>query len=92
VRLLEERSPYLLHLGLQCYRAAFLPRYVAMPPSPLQLTEDLEQLRVLEAGLPMRVVEVPADGAHGVDVPADVASIEALMRSRGMRDESPAQQ
>jgi 3-deoxy-manno-octulosonate cytidylyltransferase (CMP-KDO synthetase) len=78
-------SPYLLHLGLQAYRAPFLAWFAAAPPSPLQAAEDLEQLKVLEAGHRMRVVEVPADGAHGVDVPADLRSVEALMRRRGVR-------
>ena len=46
--------------------------------------EDLEQLKVLESGYRMRVVVVEdASGAHGVDLPEDVASIEEIMARHG---------
>jgi len=41
--------------------------------------EDLEQLKVLEHGYKMKTVKV-AHAAHGVDEPADVASVEAILR------------
>ncbi|EFN50970.1 hypothetical protein CHLNCDRAFT_33280 [Chlorella variabilis] len=71
-------KPYLLHLGLQCYDRAFLRQYCKMAATPLQMMEDLEQLKILENGYRMKVVVVD-HSAHGVDLPEDVASIEAIM-------------
>ncbi|PKA47194.1 3-deoxy-manno-octulosonate cytidylyltransferase, mitochondrial [Apostasia shenzhenica] len=75
----NQHFPYLLHLGIQSYDAKFLNLYTKLPPTPLQLEEDLEQLKVLENGYKMRVIKVDHD-AHGVDTPEDVEKIEALMR------------
>jgi 3-deoxy-manno-octulosonate cytidylyltransferase (CMP-KDO synthetase) len=74
--------PYLLHLGLQCYDAAFLRLYPALPATPLQTREDLEQLKVIEHGYRMRVVTT-AHAGHGVDEPEDVAKVEAILRDAG---------
>ncbi|KAJ9153595.1 hypothetical protein P3X46_027021 [Hevea brasiliensis] len=46
--------PYLLHLGIQSYNAKFLKIYPELQPTPLQLEEDLEQLKVLENGYKMK--------------------------------------
>ncbi|CAL5344979.1 unnamed protein product [Camellia sinensis] len=46
--------PYLLHLGIQSYDAQFLRGYPKLSPTPLQLEEDLEQLKVLESGYKMK--------------------------------------
>ncbi|KAK1286194.1 hypothetical protein QJS10_CPB20g01860 [Acorus calamus] len=46
--------PYMLHLGIQSYTTKFLKIYPELPPSPLQLEEDLEQLKVLENGYKMK--------------------------------------
>ncbi|XP_010272461.1 PREDICTED: 3-deoxy-manno-octulosonate cytidylyltransferase, mitochondrial-like [Nelumbo nucifera] len=75
--------PYLLHLGIQSYDSKFLRIYPELPPTPLQLEEDLEQLKVLENGYKMKVIKVDHD-AHGVDTPEDVEKIEALMRERNL--------
>ena len=78
-----DRLPYLLHLGLQCYDRGFLAKYEKMPHTPLQLMEDLEQLKVFENGYKVKVVQVD-HAAHGVDLPEDVASIEAKLLELGM--------
>ncbi|KAK9674076.1 hypothetical protein RND81_12G209300 [Saponaria officinalis] len=75
--------PYLLHLGIQSYDAEFLKIYPDLPPTPLQLEEDLEQLKVLENGYKMKVIKVEHE-AHGVDVPEDVEKIERYMRERNL--------
>ena len=80
----DKAHKYLLHLGLQCYDRAFLALYGALPATPLMLQEDLEQLKVLEHGYKIRVVEVN-HSAHGVDEPQDVASIERIMHSLGLK-------
>ncbi|XP_058095831.1 3-deoxy-manno-octulosonate cytidylyltransferase, mitochondrial isoform X1 [Magnolia sinica] len=75
--------PYLLHLGIQSYDSKFLKIYPQLPPTHLQLEEDLEQLKVLENGYKMKVIKVDHD-AHGVDAPEDVEKIEMLMRERNI--------
>ncbi|KAL8131479.1 hypothetical protein AgCh_007423 [Apium graveolens] len=49
------KFPYLLHLGIQSFDTKFLKIYPELPPTPLQLEEDLEQLKVLENGYKMKV-------------------------------------
>ncbi|KAJ9565831.1 hypothetical protein OSB04_001797 [Centaurea solstitialis] len=79
----NSQFPYLLHLGIQSYEAKFLKLYTKLSPTPLQLEEDLEQLKVLENGYRMKVIKVDHD-AHGVDTPEDVEKIESLMRERNL--------
>lgn len=63
----------LRHIGLYTYTAGFLRRYAALPPTPLERTEKLEQLRALEHGCAIAVALVPA--AHpGVDTPEQYAA------------------
>jgi len=66
------------HIGLYAYRRATLARYVALPPSPLELRERLEQLRALEAGMRIDVGLVDAVPL-GVDTPAELARARALL-------------
>lgn len=70
-----------LHIGLYAYRAAALARYAALPVSQLELDEGLEQLRLLDAGLPVHLVEVgmPQGGLWEVNNPEDVPLVEALL-------------
>ncbi|CDP05912.1 unnamed protein product [Coffea canephora] len=75
--------PYLLHLGIQSYDSKFLKIYPELTPTPLQLEEDLEQLKVLENGYKMKVIKVDHE-AHGVDAPEDVEKIEHFMRERNL--------
>ena len=60
----------LKHLGFYAYRRESLLRFAGLSPSPLERLERLEQLRALEDGLAIRVVEVKRD-AVGVDCPED---------------------
>jgi 3-deoxy-manno-octulosonate cytidylyltransferase (CMP-KDO synthetase) len=68
------------HVGLYGYRRAFLPTFAALPPSPLEHVERLEQLRALEHGVRIKVVETP-HFSIGVDTPADLAKVDALLAS-----------
>ena len=72
--------PFLKHLGIYGYHRETLLRLVKFPLSPLELAERLEQLRALENGISIAVVQVRHDSV-GVDVPADVARVERLLRS-----------
>jgi 3-deoxy-manno-octulosonate cytidylyltransferase (CMP-KDO synthetase) len=74
---LEEltQEPFLRHIGIYAYSREGLADWVALPPSPLEQIERLEQLRPLEAGLRIGVAVVgPAD--LGVDTPADALMME----------------
>ena len=70
--------PFLKHLGIYGFRRETLLRLVTFPVSPLEAAEKLEQLRALEHGIPIAVARVAHDSV-GVDVPADVARVEALL-------------
>jgi 3-deoxy-manno-octulosonate cytidylyltransferase (CMP-KDO synthetase) len=69
------------HAGFYAYRKAALEAFHRLPPSPLELTEKLEQLRFLENGIDIVVVETDAP-TIGVDTEADLRAVEALLRSR----------
>jgi 3-deoxy-manno-octulosonate cytidylyltransferase (CMP-KDO synthetase) len=64
-------GPLWHHIGVYAYRRAALARFVALPPSPLELREQLEQLRALEAGMQIGAAIVE-HGPFGVDTPADL--------------------
>ena len=70
--------PFLQHLGIYGYRRETLLRLVKFPMSALENAEKLEQLRALENGIAIAIVNVDYDSV-GVDVPADVARVEALL-------------
>ncbi|HTL18316.1 MAG TPA: 3-deoxy-manno-octulosonate cytidylyltransferase [Patescibacteria group bacterium] len=72
--------PFLKHLGIYGYRRETLLRLVQFPASPLELAEKLEQLRALENGIAIAVVQVDYDSV-GVDVPADAARVEQLLKA-----------
>jgi 3-deoxy-manno-octulosonate cytidylyltransferase (CMP-KDO synthetase) len=71
-------GPLWHHIGLYAWRRDALRRFVALPPSPLELREKLEQLRALEAG--MRVdAQAVDDVPLGVDTPADLERARAML-------------
>ena len=76
------------HVGLYVYRRDFLFKLASLPPTPLEQIESLEQLRVLENGYRIRVIETHcADNefsGFSVDTPADLDRAEAMLRERGM--------
>jgi 3-deoxy-manno-octulosonate cytidylyltransferase (CMP-KDO synthetase) len=67
------------HIGLYVYRRNFLLRYSDMPVGPLERAEKLEQLRALENGFHIRVVETDYE-SFGVDTPDDMERVRALIR------------
>ncbi len=60
------------HIGIYAWRRSVLARFVALPPSPLERREKLEQLRALEAGMRILCARV-AHAPFGVDTPDDLA-------------------
>lgn len=71
----NRQHPYYRHIGLYVYRPHFLLKYQALPATPLQLEEDLEQLKALEHGYRIKTVVVDA-ACIGVDVPEDLYKVE----------------
>lgn len=74
-------SGYRKHLGIYAYRKAALARFAALSPSPLEMLERLEQLRLLENGIGIYVAEAPAD-TIGVDTEEDLRRAEAMLLER----------
>jgi 3-deoxy-manno-octulosonate cytidylyltransferase (CMP-KDO synthetase) len=70
---------FLKHLGIYGYRRDTLLRLVKFPVSPLEAAEKLEQLRALENGVPIAVVQVTYDSV-GVDAPEDVEWVERFLK------------
>lgn len=66
------------HVGIYAYRRDFLLQYAALEPTELEKTESLEQLRVLENGYRIKVLESDFQGI-GVDTPEDLAAVNALL-------------
>lgn len=74
-----------LHLGVYAYRPEALAAYAALEPTPLELCEGLEQLRFLESGQAIRLVQFPPLEWDCIELnnPEDVPAIEAILKARG---------
>jgi 3-deoxy-manno-octulosonate cytidylyltransferase (CMP-KDO synthetase) len=70
---------YFKHMGIYAFTAGALEKFQHLPPSPLEKLEKLEQLRFLEKGISITVVETP-DDTIGVDTEEDLARVEAHFR------------
>ncbi len=75
---LPEGLPALKHIGIYLYRADALQRLAALPRSPLEVTESLEQLRILQQGWKMRILEWDYHGV-GLDTQADLERLRAAL-------------
>jgi 3-deoxy-manno-octulosonate cytidylyltransferase (CMP-KDO synthetase) len=73
--------PRYKHIGLYAYRSAALDRFHALAPSALERAERLEQLRFLEHGIPITVVETD-EPTIGVDTEEDLRSVEAILAAK----------
>ena len=74
----KESVAYFKHLGLYAYQRSAVERFHSLPPSQLELAERLEQLRFLEQGIPIRVVDAPF-GTMGVDTEEDLRAAEEYL-------------
>lgn len=75
-----EELPVMRHKGIYAYRRSFLELFVTWDPSPLERAESLEQLRALENGASIQVINTH-DASPGVDTPEQANAIETLLRS-----------
>jgi len=73
-----------IHIGLYAFRKKFLEKLVQEKPTPLETTEKLEQLRILENGTPLKVVVV-GEAVPSVDTPEDIAAAEQWAAERGWK-------
>lgn len=71
---------YLKHLGIYAYRRAALENFSKLPPSTLEATEKLEQLRFLENGIDIYVAQTPFD-TIGVDTEDDLQRVEQILNA-----------
>jgi 3-deoxy-manno-octulosonate cytidylyltransferase (CMP-KDO synthetase) len=71
----------LRHLGVYAYRAATLRRFARLPQAPLESAESLEQLRLLENGMPIAVRLAPEPIPPGVDTIEDLERVAAVLES-----------
>jgi 3-deoxy-manno-octulosonate cytidylyltransferase (CMP-KDO synthetase) len=76
-----EQAPHYKHVGLYVYRREFLLGYSRMPVGPLERAEKLEQLRALENGHRIHVVETTYESL-GVDTPEDLERVSKLVEAR----------
>lgn len=77
-RVLAGGLPAWHHIGIYAYRVGFLNRFPALPQGALERFESLEQLRALEHGHNIVVVQVASAPAAGVDTPDDLARVRAV--------------
>lgn len=69
------------HMGIYGFSRSFLFQFVSWAPSPLEITESLEQLRALENGAPIHVVITDHD-SPGIDTPEQARELEAIIKQR----------
>ena len=76
-------GPVYKHIGIYAYRRDFLLRYARLEPTPLEKAESLEQLRALENGYGIRVLETDCRFV-GVDTAEDLALVNKIYREQGL--------
>ena len=78
----NEGCPVYKHIGIYAYKRDFLLSYAKMESTPLEQSESLEQLRALENGYRIKVVETKAKFV-GVDTAEDLAKVNEIYKSKG---------
>jgi 3-deoxy-manno-octulosonate cytidylyltransferase (CMP-KDO synthetase) len=84
-RALPAAQRFYRHIGLYAYRAGFLRTYTQLPPTDLEQTEALEQLRALQHGYRIAVAEACAATGLGIDTEADLERVRRLMGAAPLR-------
>jgi len=80
-RVFDGKTRLLRHVGIYAFRPRALAAFVSHKPGPLEIAESLEQLRALEHGLTIQVIETKYR-CLGVDTPADLARVETVLRQQ----------
>ena len=76
---------YFQHIGIYAYQKKFLLHIPSLPPSELEKTEKLEQLRILENGYKIKVIETDYQ-SYGVDTREDLMRVESIMRAKNQNE------
>lgn len=82
-REVEDVSAYKKHMGVYAYKAAFLNRFIKLPVSFLEASEKLEQLRAIENGYKIKMVEVKGF-EKGIDTPEDLELARKKIKDNGI--------
>jgi 3-deoxy-manno-octulosonate cytidylyltransferase (CMP-KDO synthetase) len=77
----HDHGPWRRHIGLYAYRRDFLLTFASLPPTPLEEVEKLEQLRALEHGYRIKMVEMDDAYSIGVDTPDDLERVRSVVES-----------
>jgi 3-deoxy-manno-octulosonate cytidylyltransferase (CMP-KDO synthetase) len=85
----DGKTRLLRHVGIYAFRARALATFVSLKPSPLEIAESLEQLRALEHGMAIQVIETKYR-CLGVDTPADLARVERVLQ-KALRQQAQSQ-
>jgi 3-deoxy-manno-octulosonate cytidylyltransferase (CMP-KDO synthetase) len=75
----SDQAYFYKHIGIYAYRVQFLQEFVHLPPGRWEEAEKLEQLRALEHGFPIHIVETDGD-TREVDSPEDLREVEEFLR------------
>ncbi|RWY57407.1 3-deoxy-manno-octulosonate cytidylyltransferase [Mucilaginibacter gilvus] len=81
-KILEDPSGYKKHMGVYAYRAEFLSKFIQLPVSFLEGSEKLEQLRALENGYKIKMIEVTGF-EKGIDTPEDLELARKKIENNG---------
>lgn len=81
----DGQSPIYQHIGVYAYTYEALKQYIELPMGPLEYVEQLEQLRALEHGMSIRIVDVSMQGRTmwSIDNPEDILRVEEIIRAEG---------
>lgn len=78
----EDGVKGLRHIGIYGYRAGFLREFTRWPQSDTETTEQLEQLRILEHGVPIAVCRAEEPPGAGIDTPEDLEEFRAFVSTK----------
>ncbi|WP_219861220.1 3-deoxy-manno-octulosonate cytidylyltransferase [Vreelandella piezotolerans] len=84
----DQHPGFKKHVGVYAYRKRILEQYAHLPASALEQTEQLEQLRLLSAGVSIRAFQVEPTGP-GVDTPACLEKVRAILEGKPYAPISP---
>ena len=80
----EGEARYFQHVGVYAYRRDVLLGFGDLPVPAIERAESLEQLRLLDAGISIRVLETEPTGP-GVDTPEDIETVERLLKAQSVQ-------
>lgn len=80
VKMGESGAAKFKQLGIYAFTKNFLAQYIQMAPTPLEIAESVDMLRIIENGHKLKMVALAGFPSIGVDIPSDIATAEALLK------------